>query len=190
MTHPTYDAETFSLPVPGTALTLRPVRLSDASNLRDRCADPLNVRFLPHLQGKEHQTTAEVEAWIRTVQAGFNRDSLFLVICDAHGSVIGEGPLGYINWHTKEAESGLMLDHQQTGKGIATSVLNASMDFAFTELGLDKVKYGTLQDNKGMVKVLMHKLRCKGAPEERTRNDGKKELNFVFTRQDWLAASS
>ncbi|TKY86189.1 hypothetical protein EX895_005014 [Sporisorium graminicola] len=191
MTHPTFDNETFTLPVPGTELYLRPVRLSDAPNLRDRCADPLNVQFLPHLQGKENQTVAEVEAWIKTVQAGFNKDSLFLVVVDsASDTVIGEGPLGFIDWETKEAESGVMLDHQHAGKGVATKVLNASMDFAFNELGLEKVKYGTLQDNKGMAKVLTEKLKVKGMPEPRTRKDGKKEYNFVFTKQDWLAASS
>lgn len=190
MSHPTFDNDTFTLAVPGTPLILRPVRLSDAPNLRDRCADPLNVQYLPHLQGKESQTVSEVEAWIRTVQAGFNKDSLFLVITDSSNDnrVIGEGPLGYINWDTKEAESGVMLDHQQAGKGLATKVLNTSMDFAFKELGLEKVKYGTLQDNKGMTKVLMEKLRVKGVPTERTRKDGLKEFNFEFKREDWLAA--
>ncbi|CDU26012.1 uncharacterized protein SPSC_06183 [Sporisorium scitamineum] len=192
MTHPTFDSATFTLAVPGTDLTLRPVRLSDAPNLRDRdrCADPLNVQFLPHLQGKENQIVGEVEAWIHSVQAGFNKNSLLLVIVDSSGKVIGEGPLGSINWDTKEAESGVMLDHQQAGKGVATKVLNASMDFAFRELGLEKVKYGTMQDNKAMSKVLMDKLKVKGKPEEGTMKDGNKEYNFVFTKQDWLAASS
>lgn len=199
MTHPTFDNATFTLPIPGTSLFLRPVRLSDAANLRDRCADALNVRFLPHLQGKENQTVAEVEAWIKTVQAGFNKDSLFLVIVESSSSssstenrpecVIGEGPLGYIDWEKKHAESGIMLDHQQAGKGIATKVLNTSMDFAFNELALEQVNYGTLKDNTAMVKVLMEKLRVKGRPEERTRKDGKQELIFNFNRQDWLAAT-
>lgn len=82
------------------------------------------------------------------------------------------------------------MDHQQAGKGVATKVLNASMDFAFRELGLEKVKYGTMQDNKAMSKVLMDKLKVKGKPEEGTMKDGNKEYNFVFTKQDWLAASS
>ncbi|EST04774.1 GNAT domain protein [Kalmanozyma brasiliensis GHG001] len=189
-THPTFDNATFTLPVAGTTLVLRPVQLADAPNLRDRCADPLNVRFLPHLQGKENQTVAEVEAWIKTVQAGWNKDSLFLVIIDTadEGRVIGEGPLGYINWEKKECESGIMIDHQLAGRGIATQALNASMDFAFKELGLEKVKYGTMQENKGMVKVLSEKLRVKGRPEGRARKDGLEEFNFVFTREEWLAA--
>lgn len=191
-THPTFDNATFTLAVPDTTLVLRPVRLSDAPNLRARCADPLNVRFLPHLQGKEDQTVGEVEAWIKTVQAGWNRDSLFLVITDTakDGEVIGEGPLGYVNWEKKECESGVMLDHQRAGQGVATQVLNTSMDFAFHQLGLDTVKYGTMQDNKGMVKVLSEKLRVKGRPEGRTRKDGLKEFNFVFTKDEWPAASS
>ncbi|CDW98023.1 hypothetical protein [Sporisorium scitamineum] len=164
MTHPTFDSATFTLAVPGTDLTLRP--------------------------GKENQIVGEVEAWIHSVQAGFNKNSLLLVIVDSSGKVIGEGPLGSINWDTKEAESGVMLDHQQAGKGVATKVLNASMDFAFRELGLEKVKYGTMQDNKAMSKVLMDKLKVKGKPEEGTMKDGNKEYNFVFTKQDWLAASS
>lgn len=194
MTHPTFDNSTFTLPIPGSStLYLRPVRLSDAPNLRDRCADPLNVQYLPHLQGKENQTVSDVESWIRTVQAGFNKDSLFLVIVSSTDSgdekVIGEGPLGYIDWDKKHAESGIMLDHQQSGKGIATLVLNTAMDFAFKELGLEVVNYGTLKDNKAMVKVLTHKLRAKGIPEERTRKDGKQELIFNFKRERWLAAA-
>ena len=191
MTHPTFDNESFTLPIPNAPLVLRPVRLSDAPNLRDRCADPLNVKYLPHLQGKENKTVAEVEAWIKTVQAGWNKDSLFLVVQDMHsGGVIGEGPLGYINWDKKEAESGIMLDHKVWGKGVATLVLNESMDFAFKELGLDKIKYGTMKDNVGMAKVLSDKLKVKGKPEERLRKDGLTELNFVFTRDVWLAASA
>lgn len=188
--HPTFDATSFTLPIKGTSLVMRPVRLSDAPNLRDRCADPLNVRFLPHLQGKENQTTTEVETWIKTVQSGFNKDSLFLVIVDTTtDTVIGEGPLGFINWQEKWAESGVMLDHQKSGQGIATAALRESMDFAFNTLGLDKVKYGTLKDNVGMVKVLSEKLPVKGKGVERTRKDGLLELNFAFTREEWLAAT-
>ncbi|SPO27402.1 uncharacterized protein UTRI_10519 [Ustilago trichophora] len=191
MTHPTFDNETFSIPVPGAPLVLRPVRLSDAANLRDRCADAQTVAFLPHLQGKENQTVAEVEAWIKTVQAGWNKNSLFLVVVDTHcGEVIGEGPLGYIDWEKMEAESGVMLDRKVWGKGVATLVLNASMDFAFKELGLERVNYGTMKANTGMAKVLTDKLKVKGTPTENIRKDGKEELNFVFTREDWLAASS
>ncbi|GAC94535.1 hypothetical protein PHSY_002107 [Pseudozyma hubeiensis SY62] len=194
MTHPTFDNATFTLPIPGSStLHLRPVRVSDAPNLRDRCADPLNVQYLPHLQGQENQSVSDVESWIRTVQSGFNKDSLFLVIVSTTESgdeeVIGEGPLGYIDWDKKHAESGIMLDHQQAGKGIATMVLNTTMDFAFKELDLDVVNYGTLKDNKPMVKLLTHKLRAKGSPEERTRKDGKQELIFNFKKEDWLAAA-
>lgn len=188
-THPTFNAETFSLPIEGTSLHMRPVRLSDAQNFRDRCADPLNVEYLPHLQGKENQSVEDVEAWIKMVQADFNTKSLFLVVEDTEtNEVIGEGPLGGVNWDKKEADSGIMLNHQVTGKGIATKALNTSMDFAFTELGIEKIKYGTLQDNKAMTKVLKEKLRAKVEPEEATRRDGLKEWNFCFKREDWLAA--
>lgn len=190
MTHPTLDNETFELPIPGAPLLLRPLRLSDAPNLRDRCADQKNVEFLPHLQGKENQTVAEVETWIKSVQNGWNKDSFFLVVVDTHcGGVIGEGPLGYINWEKKEAESGVMLDHRATGKGVATLVLNESTDFAFRKLGLDRVNYGTLKDNKAMAKVLTDKLKVKGRPTESIMKDGRTELRFVFTKEEWLAAS-
>lgn len=189
MTHPTFDHDTFTILTRDGRYLLRPVRLSDAPNLRDRCADPLNVRYLPHLQNKQDQTVAEVEAWISTVQSGFNKDSLFLVIQDTTtGRVIGEGPLGFLNWNEGWAESGVMLDHQESGKGIATVVLNETMDFAFKELGLKEVRYGTLKENKAMVKVLRNKLRVKNEGKEGMRKDGLKEINFVFDREEWLKA--
>lgn len=188
--HPTFDREKFELMSPDGRLRLRPVRLSDAANLRDRCADPLNVQYLPHLQGKESQTVQEVEQWIQTVVDGFNKDSLFLVVEDtATGQVVAEGPLGFINWGKKEAESGIMVDHQRAGLGIATEALKTSMDFAFTTLGLDAVRYGTLQDNKAMVKVLSQKLPVQARPLPNTRKDGLHEYNFVFTRDEWLAST-
>ena len=134
MTHASLDQETFSLTTSDGSLRLRPLRLSDAPNLRDRCADQRNVAFLPHLQGKQDQTVADVEAWIRTVRAGWNKDSLFLVVeSTPSGKVIAEGPLGFINFAEKWAESGIMVDYDQTGKGIATKALKVSMDFAFKE---------------------------------------------------------
>lgn len=193
MAHPMLDQISFKLAVPDSPLYLRPVRLSDAPNMRDRCADPLNVQFLPHLQGKEIQTVSDVEDWIRIVQAGFNKDSLFLVVISTEGGTekaIGEGPLSYINWDTQQAESGIMLDHQQAGKGIATKVLNTTMDFAFQQLGLQTVNYGTLKDNKAMAKVLQDKLKVKGTPQEKTRKDGKLELIFSFNRDEWLVATT
>nr|CDI53240.1 conserved hypothetical protein [Melanopsichium pennsylvanicum 4] len=111
MTLPTFDYETFTQPISDAPLLSRPVRLSDAQNLRDRCADQLTNRFLPHLQNKQDQVVAEVEDWIRTVQNGWNKDSLFLVVVGTHcGGIIGEGPLGFINWEQKEADSGVMLE--------------------------------------------------------------------------------
>lgn len=188
--HPTFDRDSFELLSSDGRLRLRPVRLSDAANLRDRCADPLNVKYLPHLQGKESQTVQEVEHWIQTVINGFNKDSLFLVVEDtATNQVVGEGPLGFINWSKKEAESGIMVNHQCAGQGIATEALKTSMDFAFTTLGLNAVRYGTLQANQAMVKVLSEKLPVKGKPSTNTRKDGLLEYNFVFTRDEWLASA-
>lgn len=189
MSHPTFDPETFTITTSDGTLLLRPVRLSDAPNLRNRVANPHNVRYLPHLQGKESQTVAQVEDWIRTVQSAFNRDSLFLVIVDTiTQKVIGEGPLGFINWTERWAESGVMLDYEECGKGVASKVLNTTMDFAFKDLELSEVKYGTLQENVAMVKVLSEKLRVKGKGEEKVRKDGLVELNFVFKKDDWLKA--
>ena len=185
------DQATFSLPVKGTNLLLRPVRISDAANRLNRCADPLNVAFLPHLQGKASQSVADVEKWIESVRAGWNKDSLFLVVVDTTtDTVIGEGPLGPVNWHKNVAESGIMLDHQRTGQGIATKALNTTMDFAFTELGLQEIMYRTFQTNLGMAKVLKDKLRVKGQAEEGLTKDGAKEYKFVFKREPWLAAMS
>lgn len=185
MTIPTIDNSTFELFTPDQTLRLRPLRLSDAPNLRDRCADPLNVKYLPHLQGKENQTVSDVEQWISTVTPQWNKDSLFLVVEDtATGNVIAEGPLGYVNWQEKWAESGIMLSHEYSGKGVATKALKTSMDYAFHVLGLEKVKYGTMKDNKAMVKVLSEKL-GKVEIEEKTRKDGLQELNFVFSKEDW-----
>lgn len=191
MTHPTFDNATFELLSADGKLRMRPVRLSDAPNLRDRCADPLNVKYLPHLQGKENQTVEDVEKWIQSVQAGFNKDSLFLVVEDTEtNKVIGEGPLGYIDWNTKTAESGIMLDHQVTGKGVATNALKTSTDFAFKQLGLNAVRFGTMKANKAMVKVIQEKLPVKPEPKHNTRKDGLEEVNFTFTRDEWLAATS
>lgn len=186
--HPIFDRDTLEIMSSDGRLRLRPVRLSDAANLRDRCADPLNVKYLPHLQGKESQTVEQVEQWIQTVMDGFNKDSLFLVVEDtASHQVIAEGPLGFIDWDKKEAESGIMVDHQRSGQGIATEALKTSMTFAFTNLGLEAVRYGTLQDNKAMVQILSQKLPVKPQPTPRTRKDGLLEYNFVFTREEWLA---
>lgn len=189
--HPTFNRDELELLSSNGRLRLRPVRLSDAANLRDRCADPANVKYLPHLQGKESQTVQEVEQWIQTVMDGFNKDSLFLVVEDsATSQVVAEGPLGFIDWNKKEAESGIMVDHQRAGQGIATEALKTSMDFAFTTLGLKAIRYGTLQDNKAMVKVLSQKLPVKAQPLANTRKDGLLEYKFVFTCEEWLACSS
>ena len=64
------------------------------------------------------------------------------------------------------------------------------MDFAFQQLGLQTVNYGTLKDNKAMAKVLQDKLKVKGTPQEKTRKDGKLELIFSFNRDEWLVATT
>ena len=185
MTIPVADIDTFRLESKGgLKLVLRPPLVSDAPNMQARVADRRNVEYLPHLQSKGDQPVSAVESWIAMMRRDFGTKNIFLLL-ELDGEVVGEGGLGFIDLVNRTAEAGVMLSWQQAGRGIATESVRLSIDYAFSQLKLDSVRFGTMADNAGMRAVLERKLGLTG--KSNTRKDGLEEVLYSVDRQDWIA---
>lgn len=94
-------------------------------------------RWMPWLDENYSLEGVKEFAKISLRQFG-NREMLSLRII-YRGETIGSIGFGYFNWHYKTAEIGYWLGEKYTGKGIVTKCCRKLLEYAFTELELNRV---------------------------------------------------
>jgi RimJ/RimL family protein N-acetyltransferase len=130
-------------------LALRPIDESALDAFAPFMADPEVVRFI----GGQTFERDEVELRLGAMRGRFERDGFgqFLVVRREDGEILGR--CGFLVWSVPEwtittradavgdyeIELGWMLGRQFWGNGYATEAALAARDFAFGELGLERV---------------------------------------------------
>lgn len=137
-------------------LRLRSPELSDATNVLERVQDPLCVAHLPHLRDGKFTiegVTTRIASWRESASV----TDLFLVIVrKVDNQVIGDGGFETLDLAAKTGEAGVMLNSgpDVRAKGYAVEALEATFEYGFTCLGLDRVILRTLKENIAMVNLL------------------------------------
>jgi ribosomal-protein-alanine N-acetyltransferase len=117
-------------------LTLRPLAARDAPALFAIMRDPETMRFWDWPAFTDAETVEEiVAAQIADMEAG---NALYWAVC-RDGPAIGCCDLSEIDGHHARAEVGFLFGRDSWGQGFAVEAMTAILDFAFGELGLQRL---------------------------------------------------
>ncbi len=103
------------------------------------------------LDYKEKTDLSEAEKYVNLINS--SESDLFFAI-EVNDEFIGTFKIGHINQWNKTADLGIMVGNKDYwGKGMATKIFEAAIDYCFNILNLRKVTCGCTELNKGMQKV-------------------------------------
>jgi RimJ/RimL family protein N-acetyltransferase len=126
----------------GVVRLRRPVA-ADAEWIVDACRDPENQRWLPLLPSPYELEHAEW--WLHRADDVWADGSAAPFVIE---DVAGGAPLGVIELRiAPPADVGYWLAPEGRGRGAMTRALRLLVDYAFDELGLERVELFTLRDN-------------------------------------------
>ncbi|WP_119302336.1 GNAT family N-acetyltransferase [Dongia deserti] len=112
-------------------LVLRRPRSDDVAAMHAILRDPLAMRYWSTLP---HTTTAETEAWVAKTIDGINAGECDDFFVEHEGLLIGKAGL----W--RHNEIGFLFSPAVWGKGFAREALQAVVDRAFHERGLEEIR--------------------------------------------------
>jgi ribosomal-protein-alanine N-acetyltransferase len=132
-------------------LVLRPVERRDLDTVARWNADPEHTRHLMGVQTRE-QTVEAIERWLaHWDERGFG---MLAVEWKATGELIGRsGPQYHRAW-PHDPEVGWGFDPAWWGRGLATEAGRASIEWAFGELGFERVVSITTEANVASRRVM------------------------------------
>lgn len=126
----------------GQIVTLAPIKPEHLEHYVEWFADPQVTRFL----GQDTAVTLQQEHdWLEGV-ARSEREVLWGIFVE--GRHIGGTAVSRINWRHRHGMTGTMIgDRTWWGRGIATEAMTLRTDYAFGELGLEKLITQVVEDN-------------------------------------------
>jgi [ribosomal protein S5]-alanine N-acetyltransferase len=134
-------------------LHLRPFVLADRTAIHAIYADPEVMRYVGH---GAHRTTAETASALRTYADVLERRgySFVAVVERETGALIGDGGLHPLGGVGPDVELGYTLARSAWGKGYATELGRALVEYAFTVLHVPRVVAQVEPENTGSRHVL------------------------------------
>ena len=134
-------------------LHLRPFTLADHRAIHAIYADPAVMRYVGH---GAHRTMAETASALRTYGDVLTRHGFsFLAVTERDGgALLGDGGLHPLGGAGPDVELGYTLAGHAWGRGYATELGRALVEFAFTELGLPRVVAQVEPANEASRRVL------------------------------------
>lgn len=176
-----------NLPIRTARLELRPLRETDVAALFEIHSDPNAMRYWDAPVWKNDERG---RAMVARDLALTTRDYLRLGIeLAASGKLLGTCFLWGINTQCRRAEIGYILGSQSWGQGYMREALSALLDYAFTELNLNRVEADTDPRNERST-GLLHRLRFsrEGLFRERCIVDGEVSDSAMYglLRRDWI----
>jgi ribosomal-protein-alanine N-acetyltransferase len=174
------------LPLRTARLALRPLRDADVAALFEIHADPEVMRYWDAPIWKSDERG---RAMVARDQALTGRDHLRLGIeLAASGTLLGTCALWRIDAQCRRAEIGYVLGSRGWGQGYMHEALSALLDYAFTELGLNRIEADTDPRNARSTRLLERLGFSKeGLFRERCIVDGEVSDSAMFglLRREW-----
>ncbi len=167
------------------------VRESDAPALfalTDRSRESLR-RWLPWVDGT--RSVAGTRRFIRTARDRLRQNDGFQVVIRYRGELAGAMGYHYWDWTAGKTEIGYWLAPPFEGKGIMTRSCRALVDYAFLNLGLNRVEIRAAVGNTRS-RAIPERLgfRQEGILREAERTPGGlvDEVVYALLRSEWEAA--
>lgn len=172
---------------------LRPLRGEDAPALFEAIRESIDmlVPWMPWCHSS--YSLEEAQAWIRSSHDAWQSRSEFSFAVLAVGSdrMLGVCGLNWIEWPALRANLGYWVRTSEAGRGVATRAARLLAQFAFAQLGMERIEIVAAIDNQASQQVAI-KL---GAQREglarrrvRIRQIQHDALVFSLVRQDWPLA--
>ncbi|HJP22132.1 MAG TPA: GNAT family N-acetyltransferase [Alphaproteobacteria bacterium] len=165
-------------------LKLRRFKADDAAALGAMLADPETMKFFPYVaetpaEGR-HLALKHITYFERHWQ---ERGYGVWAVTEADGRLIGR--CGIRHWESiDDIEVLYLIERSRWGRGYATEVARAALDFGFNQVGLERIAAVTHQDNSASQRVLgklglryIRELEVEGLPA----------LWFSVERKDFVA---
>jgi RimJ/RimL family protein N-acetyltransferase len=135
-------------------LSLREFRESDvAPYLASFAADPEQGRLMGF-----DADPVEAEAFNELRESAEEADrgkAMWLAVCDETDAPVGCIWVPGVSWTHRRLELGLLVFGAARGRGVATRAVELACEWAFGELGFDRVEMQTTTDNAGMRAVAL-----------------------------------
>jgi ribosomal-protein-alanine N-acetyltransferase len=175
-----------NLPIRTARLELRPLREADIASLFGIHSDPKVMRYWDASIWKSDERG---RAMVARDLALTTRDYLRLGIeLAASGQLLGTCALWAIKAQYRRAEIGYVLGSQGWGQGYMHEALSALLDYAFSELNLNRVEADTDPRNERSARVLDRlKFSKEGLFRERCIVDGEisDAVMYGLLRREW-----
>ncbi len=170
----TFHSAFYQMPTLTTPrLYLRPVRMSDASDLFEYSRDPEVAR---HVLWDAHQSIHQTRAYIRFLlkQYRSGQPSSFVIELIQERKVIGTIGYMWIQPENRSAEVGYSLSRAYWSRGYMTEALAAILQFGFEKLHLNRIEAQHESDNPASGRVMAHVgMRHEGRLRQRIYNKGR-----------------
>jgi RimJ/RimL family protein N-acetyltransferase len=130
-----------------------------------------------------------VSKW-RAAAADEKPGRLNLAVVDTTtGNVEGLSGFGHITTledGTRSGNVGVMLNLEVRGKGFGSEAIRLCVEWGFEECGFGEESVGTLERNKGMMRIIENVLVPQGwKGERRVLESGEWGWEFKISREDW-----
>lgn len=149
----------------GKLVALRPYEEGDIAALQAIDSDPV-VRT--GVVGWDWpRSRREISAWYDEQAGGPNRR---WIIEDDHAQIVGVTGLWDVDWHNRNALTGIKLGGAvgARGNGFGIDAIKLTMAFAFYDVGLERLYASALETNAASIHVYCN--RCGWTQEGRSRN--------------------
>ena len=134
-------------------LTLRKIQLSDYKDMYEYAHRPEVTKYLLWCEHESpDQTYGYLEAVARSYKSGDFHD--WAVTLTESGKMIGTCGFTSFDFENDRAEVGYVLNPKYWGQGIATEAVSAAIEFAFNELGANRVEAKFIEGNNASLKVM------------------------------------
>jgi RimJ/RimL family protein N-acetyltransferase len=131
-------------------VALRSLTESDAEVVARACQDPLVPRFtfMP-----ERMTVDQARSWIQTAAESWPEgNGRFAIVDSDSGVFLGSAGIG-IRWEQVSAEISYWLDPGARGKGVASITVGLLADWAFDDVGVERLQLLTNPTNRASQEV-------------------------------------
>jgi RimJ/RimL family protein N-acetyltransferase len=159
-------------------LCLRRFGWADLDELAQISADPANRRYMNVGPLTRAQTAANIREWLADYPRGFG---FFAVVGRADDLLLGQ--CGLTPEASGDVDLGYLIDHPHWGRGLATEVARAVLDYGFGVLRCGRIRAGAHRDNEASQRV-MQKIGLLRAVSA----DAK--VRYALTAQQWAMGTT
>lgn len=169
-------------------LILRELTLADIPAVENYHANPAYKRFLPWEEATHADAAGIVDTCIGHAKESPRHTYQFAITLADSGKLVGSTGLRRNAHHPYEAALACELDPAHWGRGFGSESCHSMIDFAFRELGLNRVYSQVISENRAAIRMIIAAgMQREGLFRENRFFDGHwwDTLSYAILASDW-----